>query len=140
MGFEVFGVGVPEMIIILVVALIFLGPDKLPEAARTMGTWVREIRGLTTEAVSVWQETVQGSEEIRQAFNPQNLIAPSPPVSPTAMPLVVPYTPPAEHAGTNGDASAVLDYPAPFEGPAAPAPPQLDYPAPFGDVTPPSAN
>src|SRR5437762_1119160 len=44
MGFEVFGVGVPEMVLILVVALIFLGPEKLPDAARSIGAWVREIR------------------------------------------------------------------------------------------------
>ena len=69
MGFEVFGVGVPEMVIILVVALIFLGPEKLPEAARTVGGWVREIRGISSEAMSVWQETLQVGDTIKSSVS-----------------------------------------------------------------------
>ncbi len=33
-----------ELIVILVVALIFLGPKRLPDAARSLGTGVREFR------------------------------------------------------------------------------------------------
>lgn len=135
MGFEVFGVGVPEMVIILVVALIFLGPDKLPEAARTLGGWVREIRGLTSEATSIWRETLEVGEEIREtvrsvpaAMRPQ--IPPAP--NPTSFPLV--FTPPAkDHIPAEGAAPPPLEYPAPFEaaGPAPAKPPRLEYPAPF---------
>ena len=32
-----FGIGLPEMIIIAVVALIFIGPDKLPGVLRSIG-------------------------------------------------------------------------------------------------------
>ena len=67
MGFEVFGVGVPEMVLIVVVALIFLGPERLPEAARTVGGWVREIRSLTSEAAGIWQETLQVGDSIRDS-------------------------------------------------------------------------
>ena len=36
-------IGVPEMLIILVIALIVLGPKKLPEAGKSLGnTWQRE--------------------------------------------------------------------------------------------------
>lgn len=32
-----FGIGMPELVVIIVVALIVLGPDKLPEIARSLG-------------------------------------------------------------------------------------------------------
>lgn len=40
-------VGAPEILVILLLALIVLGPDRLPQAARTMGGWVRDLRRLT---------------------------------------------------------------------------------------------
>ena len=152
MGFEVFGVGVPEMVLIAVVALIFLGPERLPEAARTVGGWVREIRSLTSEAAGIWQETLQVGDSIRDSVRvdpraatarPPALAppaAPAPggfPVAPTAMPVT--YTPPAPAAEAHEAAPPpALDYPAPFAG-AAPAPPKpevLSYPAPFAEDRP----
>jgi len=37
-----------HIIVMLVVALVVLGPERLPEAARTMGKWITEIRRLTS--------------------------------------------------------------------------------------------
>lgn len=39
-----FDIGFQELIIIFVVALLVVGPDKLPEVGRTAGKWMREIR------------------------------------------------------------------------------------------------
>jgi len=39
-----FGIGFTELILILVVALIFVGPEKLPEIARALGKAYSEIR------------------------------------------------------------------------------------------------
>lgn len=39
-----FDIGFQELIIIFVVALIVVGPKKLPELGRTLGKWVVDIR------------------------------------------------------------------------------------------------
>ncbi|MFH1139855.1 MAG: Sec-independent protein translocase protein TatB [Pseudomonadota bacterium] len=44
-----FGIGLPELLIILVIALVVLGPDKLPDLARAIGRGVGEFRKATDE-------------------------------------------------------------------------------------------
>ena len=39
-----FGLGVGEIAVILVIALIFIGPKKLPELARTLGNGFKEFQ------------------------------------------------------------------------------------------------
>jgi sec-independent protein translocase protein TatB len=46
----VFGVGLPEMAVIAFVAVVVLGPDRLPELARQAGVLVRKGRALATSA------------------------------------------------------------------------------------------
>ena len=39
-----FQLGLPEVILVLVVALLFLGPKRLPEAGRSLGRGIREFK------------------------------------------------------------------------------------------------
>lgn len=45
-----FGIGLPELAVILVVAVIVFGPDRLPEFARQAGRFVREIKKFADSA------------------------------------------------------------------------------------------
>jgi len=40
----VFDIGFSELLVVFVVALLILGPERLPHAAKTAGLWVRKIR------------------------------------------------------------------------------------------------
>ena len=55
-----FGIGFPELLLILVIALIILGPDKLPQIARALGKGLHEVRRATEE---VRAEIEKGSVE-----------------------------------------------------------------------------
>ena len=39
-----FGLGIPELVLILAVILLFTGKDKLPELARSIGKSMRELK------------------------------------------------------------------------------------------------
>jgi sec-independent protein translocase protein TatB len=45
----VFGVSFPELLVLGTVALLVLGPEKLPGMLRTVGNWIAKLRRLTTE-------------------------------------------------------------------------------------------
>jgi sec-independent protein translocase protein TatB len=45
-----FGVGLPEMAVILLVAVLVFGPDKIPDYARQAGRMVRQLRKLAQAA------------------------------------------------------------------------------------------
>jgi sec-independent protein translocase protein TatA len=42
------GIGLPELMIVLVIALLVLGPKKLPAAGRSLGSGMREFKDSLT--------------------------------------------------------------------------------------------
>jgi Tat protein translocase TatB subunit len=90
-----FGIGVSELLVILVVALIVLGPQRLPEVARALGKGLAELRKATgglTEELRDATRLLQGEDERpRPARRP---------------PRPDPKTPPEVQARSEGGADA----------------------------------
>ncbi len=51
-----FGIGLPELMVIGIVAVIVFGPDRLPEFARQAGRFVRQVRNLAQSAQTQLRE------------------------------------------------------------------------------------
>lgn len=55
-------IGTPELILIAIVALIVLGPRKLPQMMKTVGKTMAEFRNATNEFKSTWEREVDFQE------------------------------------------------------------------------------
>lgn len=62
-----FGIGFPELIIILIVALLVVGPSKLPELAKTLGKAFTEFRRMADEVKETFEEEVMKEEQTKTA-------------------------------------------------------------------------
>lgn len=54
-----FGIGIPELIVILVIAIIVIGPEKLPDMAKALGRAFAEIKKATEEIKSSVKEDIE---------------------------------------------------------------------------------
>ena len=52
-----FGIGVPELIIILIIGLVLFGPGKLPEVGRAVGKSINELKKATAGITDATQQT-----------------------------------------------------------------------------------
>jgi sec-independent protein translocase protein TatB len=60
---NVLGVGPAELIVILVVALVFVGPERLPRLAADIARTIREIRKYTGSLAAEFNEVIQDFEK-----------------------------------------------------------------------------
>ena len=56
-----FGIGMPEMLLILAIALIVIGPKKLPDLAKSLGRALREFKKATSEL----KESLELDDELK---------------------------------------------------------------------------
>jgi sec-independent protein translocase protein TatA len=62
-------IGMPELIVIFVIALIIFGPRKLPELGRTLGKSIQEFKKASNELRSTIEEEIR-LEEQRETSKP----------------------------------------------------------------------
>ena len=63
---NVFGIGLPEMVVILVIALLVFGPKKLPEIGRSLG---KAIRGFQDASREFQEEFKKEAEQIEESVS-----------------------------------------------------------------------
>lgn len=63
-----FGIGMPEMVLILAIALIVIGPKKLPDLAKSLGRAFAEFKRATSELKESF-EIDSELKEIKTTFN-----------------------------------------------------------------------
>ncbi|PYR65932.1 MAG: hypothetical protein DMF88_18090, partial [Acidobacteria bacterium] len=79
-------IGMPELIIILVIALIIFGPRKLPELGRSLGRSINEFKKASNELRSTLEEEIRVEEQKDRATTAASATPPSatpPPVDAT---------------------------------------------------------
>ena len=64
---NIFGIGLPEMAVILVLALLVFGPKKLPEIGRSMG---KAIRGFQEASKEFENEFKREAKQLEEATKP----------------------------------------------------------------------
>lgn len=64
-------IGIPEMLVIFVIALVVFGPRRLPELGRSLGKAIAEFKRATNELQNTLEEEIRVDEQrSRQAANP----------------------------------------------------------------------
>ena len=125
-----FGIGMPELLVIFVVALVVLGPKRLPDVAKALGKGLAEFRKATADLTDelrnaqnmIEREANEAARAPRQPA-PQKPVeshpAPGQPVAQTAEAPVAPAAAPAAPAGEVAQAAAAPPSNKPGEPPAA---------------------
>ena len=129
-----FNLGAGEIAVIMIVALLLLGPDKLPELARGIGKFVREFRRQTDDVRGmVEREFYKMDQEVfaEDQAQTKRIEAPATPAEPEAAPSATPegelspptypsvFPPPEGVVAAKPDSSAPLGMEPPAPEPAA---------------------
>jgi len=93
-----FGIGMPELLLLLAIALIVVGPKKLPELARALGRGIAEFKKATNELKESLETNTEFSE-LKKSFDE---------IQDTAIDATIPPDP-VEQLDTGEDDTASTD-------------------------------
>lgn len=113
-----FGIGLFELVMIAVVALLVLGPERLPGAMREVAKWIRQLRNMSGELQSQFSEEFKMLDEM----DPRRLINEAlDPNAPSAKAKPTPAQPGRPATGPMAARAPAAKPPAPTPKPAATA-------------------
>jgi sec-independent protein translocase protein TatB len=118
-----FGISFSELLLVGLVALLVLGPERLPGAARTAGLWVGRLKR-SFNAIKQEVEREIGADEIRRQLHNEHILSLEQEARKIFSPTQQEPTP-VEHVGAqtvDAPAAAVATPPAPAVAAAEPAP------------------
>ena len=129
-------IGPPELLLIFVIALVIVGPQRLPELGRTIGKGLREFRKMQDEVkdlvnTGMGDDLKQTTAELRRTASDLKSATDVRSAFRNDAPRTRPHTPSREPAAPAQAAPAVAP------GPDAPAP-EAPAPAPEGSATHPA--
>ena len=138
-----FGISFSELLLVGLVALLVLGPERLPGAARTAGLWVGRLKR-SFNAIKNEVEREIGADEIRRQLHNEHILS----LEQEARNILNPqqknpgtFTPPVQEPPAAAEPAPVVEpTPAPsVPAPTEPAPTPVASPAPHDPTLPPRA-
>ncbi|MGY1953580.1 Sec-independent protein translocase protein TatB [Pseudomonas pergaminensis] len=132
-----FGISFSELLLVGLVALLVLGPERLPGAARTAGLWIGRLKR-SFNAIKQEVEREIGADEIRRQLHNEHILS----LEQEARKILSPVQEPAKPVGPvaeNSIAPATEAAPVAPTAPTEPAPTPVASPAPHDPTLPPRA-
>ncbi|MDH0646086.1 Sec-independent protein translocase protein TatB [Pseudomonas sp. GD03858] len=121
-----FGISFSELLLVGLVALLVLGPERLPGAARTAGLWIGRLKR-SFNAIKMEVEREIGADDIRRQLHNEHILQMEQeakrilnPLTPSAQPPAsaeTPATPAVEAAPTQPTATPPSEQPQPPRAP-----------------------
>ncbi|AZE52568.1 Twin-arginine translocation protein TatB [Pseudomonas synxantha] len=128
-----FGISFSELLLVGLVALLVLGPERLPGAARTAGLWIGRLKR-SFNAIKQEVEREIGADEIRRQLHNEHILS----LEQEARKILSPVQEPAKPV-TPPVADSIAPAPAAEPAPTEPAPTPVASPASHDPTLPPRA-
>jgi len=133
-----FGISFSELLLVGLVALLVLGPERLPGAARTAGLWIGRLKR-SFNAIKQEVEREIGADEIRRQLHNEHILSLEQEARKILSPVQEPAKPAAPVADNSTVPGATEAAPVAPTAPTEPAPPPAASPAPHAPPLPPRA-